>query len=107
MPGPKESRLMNPDQLQLHGSVLGTSKGTWLLDVVDIRKYGADGRTAVLFHLRPKDPPGPRRKLTLIVPASAVKSPLECASCAGHIRSWIESCEGDGMLEPAAATLGT
>lgn len=96
MPGCKD-----PYHAPLDRSVLGTSKGVWVIRVRS--QVATEDQTTVRLELvlekRPLSSPSECRILCVVAPGSDLAAALSRAALADRIRNWVETTEADGILD--------
>jgi hypothetical protein len=95
--------LLQPERVPFNGSVLGSAKGTWIINVT--AAVYVEGTDSVLLNLclekgvRAPEDLGLKRNLGMLVPAPVLKEFCLREGVAGDIRQWLEATEGNGFLD--------
>lgn len=92
--------LTLPKQVPLHLNVIGTQKGAWLVQVDSILAASECEEVAlqlVLEHL-PNEGCASTRRLYMVCSEHDLHVPQQRVLIADRIRYWLESTEGNGVL---------
>lgn len=95
--------MLPPERVPFNGSVLGSAKGTWIINVTDA--VFVEGTDNVLLNLtlekgvRAPEDLALKRRLGMLVPAPVLKEFCLREGVASDIRHWLEATEGNGFLD--------
>lgn len=99
--------ILQPERVPFNGSVLGSAKGTWIINV-SAAVY-VEGTDSVLLNLtlekglRCSEDQSLTRRLGMLVPAPVLKEFCLREGVACDIRQWLEATEGNGFLDLRSA----
>jgi hypothetical protein len=92
---------LQPEELPLHMSKIETSQGTWPVAVYSLAQ--AQGGDILLLKLILEQSIDEQRfrtrELGMQVLAARLRDPIYSERLFGSIRQWIETTQGDGLLE--------
>jgi hypothetical protein len=92
---------VQPEELPLHLSRIETSQGTWLIAVYSVAEV--EGGDTLLLNLTLEQSIDSEhfrsRELGMKVPAAMLRDPDMFGKVVDRIRHWIETTQGDGLLE--------
>jgi hypothetical protein len=105
--GARPAVILQPERVPFNGSVLGSAKGTWIINV-SAAVY-VEGTDSVLLNLtlekglRSTEDRSPTRRLSMLLPAPVLKEFCLREGVACDIRQWLERTEGNGFLDLRSA----
>jgi hypothetical protein len=105
--GARPALILQPERVPFNGSVLGSAKGTWIINV-SAAVY-VEGTDSVLLNLtlekdlRSTEDRSPKRRLGMLLPAPVLKEFCLREGVASDIRHWLEGTEGNGFLDLRSA----
>jgi hypothetical protein len=101
--GARPAVILQPERVPFNGSVLGSAKGTWIINV-SAAVY-VEGTDSLLLNVTLEkgvcspEEQGITRRLGMLVPAPVLKEFCLREGIACDIRQWLEATEGNGFLD--------